>query len=476
MCPLDESVEQTTKHFGQLENYQFRTVLQDHIGTANYLIPAKTLQLSPTSGFSVRTFHSNNSIWEAILLEKARYDMKVILESFFLFEWFPRSPGLFHTDSARNARQEARHNIETISNGVVVYNPHGKASMLDGGVGTIRLRPIKIENRDFYLMSASSNGVAHEGFPVALPSDLYNHYIDEIKDRGSLVRSLIGTLKFIPDRLITLYTDYREVPQLYLQVEDVRQTAFPKSHSMEELRVSVAVSFSSEFEGFPKVYASYVTFDPSDRRSFRENIEWLEQEYVVTKYKGRILTDFDEQRMHFEDAPFSLKKVMNLELNRAEVTSIIHHLHIDSAERMFAGVDQLKIMTMNVEEAVEKKTEVNVSGQGNIVNVAEFMSNVSSYVNQKVSQSAAPEEVQNLVKQLTEQVRLIATSVDQKKAEQMGSDLKTLSEEMTKAEPRKAWYHLTLNGLKEAAIAVGEIGKPIVETVTKLLPLLMPGS
>jgi len=58
----------------------------------------------------------------------------------------------------------------------------------------------------------------------------------------------------------------------------------------------------------------------------------------------------------------------------------------------------------------------------------------------KSSQSAAPEEVQNLIKQLTEQVGSIATSVDASKAEQMGSDLKTLSDEITKAEPRKAWY------------------------------------
>ena len=52
--PLDESMEQTAKHFGQLATYQFEKVLQDHIGTANYLMPAQTLQLSPTSGLSVR--------------------------------------------------------------------------------------------------------------------------------------------------------------------------------------------------------------------------------------------------------------------------------------------------------------------------------------------------------------------------------------------------------------------------------------
>src|SRR5436309_3168861 len=122
MSPLDESVEQTARHFGQLETYQFCTVLQDHFGTANYLMPTNPLEVPPMGGPKVRIFHSNNGIWEAILREKLRYNATVIFESFFLFEWFPRSPGLFHTDSGRFARQEARRNIENISNGVVVYN------------------------------------------------------------------------------------------------------------------------------------------------------------------------------------------------------------------------------------------------------------------------------------------------------------------------------------------------------------------
>src|SRR5882762_1555308 len=182
MYPLDESVEQTPKHLAQLASHQFEAVLSDHIRTANYLMPARSLQIPPPAVPPVRDFTSNNGIWEAILLEKARYEMKVILESFFLFEWFPRSPGLFHAHFGKGARREARQHVETISNGVVVYNPYGKASMLDGGVGNIRLNPIAIDNKDLYLMSASSNGTAHEGFPVALPSDLYNRHIDEIKE------------------------------------------------------------------------------------------------------------------------------------------------------------------------------------------------------------------------------------------------------------------------------------------------------
>jgi len=45
---------------------------------------------------------------------------------------------------------------------------------------------------------------------------------------------------------------------------------------------------------------------------------------------------------------------------------------------------------------------------------------------------------------------------------------------MAKPEPRRKWYELSLEGIKEAALAVGEIAKPIVDTVAKLGPLLIP--
>jgi hypothetical protein len=325
-------------------------------------------------------------------------------------------------------------------------------------------------------MSASSTGVCHEGFPVALPADEYEKCISEITEKGTSVRTLIGKLKFIPDRLVSLYNDYQEVPQIYLLVEEIRQAKQQKSKSIEEedLKVSVAVSFMSEFEGDTRVYASYVNFDPSDRKSLRESIEWMEQDYVSKKYNGRVITDFDEQRSHFPDAPFSLKKVMELSLNRSEVTNVIKELHIDNVESFFDKVGYVKIQRMYVEEMVNKKNEVNVSGQGNIVNVAEYMDNVTNNVNQNVNQATATDEVKNLVKQLTEKVSALSPSIEPEVAQQMGDDVEALSKEMTKPKPRKEWYQLTLKGLKEAAEALGAIGKPVIEIVLKLMPLLVP--
>jgi hypothetical protein len=111
---------------------------------------------------------------------------------------------------------------------------------------------------------------------------------------------------------------------------------------------------------------------------------------------------------------------------------------------------------------------------GAITNLARQMSNVANTVNQQMNASAASEEVKILVKQLADQIAALSSSTNPEKIKEMGDDLMTLSNEMTKAEPRRKWYELSLEGIKSAALAVGEIAKPIVDTVTTLGSLLIP--
>jgi hypothetical protein len=63
--------------------------------------------------------------------------------------------------------------------------------------------------------------------------------------------------------------------------------------------------------------------------------------------------------------------------------------------------------------------------------------------------------------------------VDPALAQKMGKNAKKLSEEMAESQPDRKWYELSLDGLKEAAEAVGAIATPIITTVGKLRPLLL---
>lgn len=266
----------------------------------------------------------NNELWEAILLERVRAPMRVVLDSFFLFEWMPRSPGLFYTPDAVRARREAARYIMKVDEGMVVYSPKGKQSMLDGGLGCLRLKPVG----DLWFLGASSTATAHEGIPIAMDDDLYQSCIDEIAERGALVRDVHGQLTFMPEELERLYTDYREVPKVYLRVTELRKPTHPQSRSTAGLTVSVAASFEGTWEERRGVYATYASLNPGAPDSFRETVEWLEQDYVRRMHDGIILTDFDQQRSHFANAPFSLAKVMAGTLQPAEVQAALARLGI----------------------------------------------------------------------------------------------------------------------------------------------------
>lgn len=342
MSHYDNAAASQPKHFIPLMPHQSRKLVNGQAATADYRLGYEETDDDLRTRKDEKAFHSNNELWEAIFVEQLKPYSRLHLENFFLFEWFPRSPGLYHTPDGRRSREQAQHNIESVENGIVVYNPYGKMSMLDGGVGNLRLKPISLHDQEFFLMSASSNGSCHQGFPIAFPAHSYNQHIDEITDRGCVALSLRGTLRFLPDRFSEIYKTYKEVPELFLLVDEIQSSPQRKSRSLEDLSASVAVSFLSEYEGRPKVYATYVNFRPGDKHSFRDHIEWLEDKYVKQKYHGRIITDFDEQRGHFTNAPFSLNKVMGLNLDFSEITKIADDISIDSMQ-LLGRQDEIRI-------------------------------------------------------------------------------------------------------------------------------------
>src|SRR5512140_3855339 len=91
-------------------------------------------------GDSAQTASSNREVWQLFLVEKLYDTRRVRLEQFHLFEWFPAAPGRFHTRAAQQQRYEAAHMMVRNPEGFDYYDPYGKASMVNGGVGAVRLR------------------------------------------------------------------------------------------------------------------------------------------------------------------------------------------------------------------------------------------------------------------------------------------------------------------------------------------------
>ncbi len=331
-----------------------RGLVNAHVNTANYVLPP----VRQSRALPDRTFGSNESLWQALLppQESLRANVTARLDNFFLFEWFPRSPGLFHTTDGRQAREMAEnfrkrvpvprflpaHKLRQDGDSssdrefLEIFDPYGKVSMLKGGIGCIRLRSKAVESGEVWFMSASSSGIAHEGFPVAVPDHLYQKYIEDIRTFGALRCDLTGKLRFLPESMLELFRGYRGVPQLYLLVEELKQR--PNRQALD-LLVTVGVSFLSGFEGAQKMDASYATFDPSTTDSVSETAVWLEEVYVKGLYSGSVVTDFDEQMARFASATFSLNALMRNELNRAAVQTFVDTVNIygGDAAGLFKG-------------------------------------------------------------------------------------------------------------------------------------------
>ncbi len=269
-----------------------------------------------------QTGQTNQQIWQ-LFTEEALYDTRrVTLTHFHLFEWFPMAPGRFHTPAGYQNRQNALELMFEAENGRSYFNPWGKADMLRGGVGAVRLRPRLINREPHYFMTASANGVCHEGFPVLVPGRFYGQIKPIMLEKGAVPVTLSGEMRYIFENAPAFFGANRDIPQLYLHVDTVQVLAAPRSE-IDQFTVSVPLSFIGEFDGREGVYCTYASFNPASRASFQQALHWLEQFYVAREHKGVVITDFDEVRPRFPNVVFGLPDLMAGKLAPEQVSAFL---------------------------------------------------------------------------------------------------------------------------------------------------------
>jgi TIR domain-containing protein len=291
-----------------------------------------------------RVYGSNEDLWNDLIGRVLLAPSVIRLEAFWLSEWFPLRPGLFHTRGARDNRRMAKRYLLTgpgvTSDGLAqferifgrrvspeligrlrpdstyVYDPYGKSLLLDGGVGCIRLKPKQAPAGPVWFMGASSTPVAHEGIPVALPDNLYSEFIEQVVFRGSLRCTMTGRIMFIPPDFDPLYRDLVGIPQVYLLVDALES---PRIETDVRFVANGAVMIEAQSTGHRPhgswdltdgIYAAFVSFNPSGPAAIQDAAEWLAETYVGELLAGRVITDFDEQVRHFSGTTFSLDQVM----------------------------------------------------------------------------------------------------------------------------------------------------------------------
>jgi hypothetical protein len=489
---------------------EFRAISSgDYLGDAEFFLdqlrPAGYLQ-APMSATRAPawSFSSNEDFWHAVLRERLRASRAVSLSGFYLSEWIPRSPGLFHTPAAARSRDIAMNMVvsepyaeelawidhadlpqferevygeEGTLKYLRIFDAYGKVKMLRGGVGCIRLRRHSIEGQPVWLVSASSTLTAHEGVPLAVPDDRYMDVIDSLASDGVVYcSSIVGTLRYVPDFLGDLY-QWPDVPPVYLQVEDIRRGRRPEDDTLSHAMVSVAVSFESKNAQLRPpggLWATYFTFFPGVEGSLQLRRDWLRDSYVGERYQGKVISDFDEQVPRFGGAPFGLIRVFDGTLQADKIARpISQHPAVKEALDRYRDLHicgDLVLGGKNMGDSTFIKIEHSTI-HGPVAKIIQDSFNTVSAASADEEVKAVLNELHKAVLTMLEEGKSKGQLTDEEEAA-VARDLESFSSEAVAASPRRRWYQLSAEGLKNAAKTVGEIGIPVLELTARVLSLL----
>ena len=90
----------------------------------------------------------------------------------------------------------------------------------------------------------------------------------------------------------------------------------------------------------------------------------------------------------------------------------------------------------------------------------------------KIAASNAPDNLKELLKALAVDVDKMMKKLPKEQAEEVADNLDKFTTEATKDKPKRKWWELSAEGMKEAAKTVGEIGISVLTNLEKIIPIL----
>jgi hypothetical protein len=432
-----------------LYEHHIKAFLMDHLKSSNLQVPGYTSSASPDLRFT-----SNRDFWDEILSNNHVALNWVELTHFQILDWFPRTPGLYHTPDAEGAREMAARFVVK-ENDIQFYDPSGKAHMIEGGVGSVRFKPIVIEGEDVWLCTATTDGVCHSGVPIAVP----NRLMKNINTSKNYYYKLVGQVKYLPEFLEKHFYHMIKIPQLYVLIDHVERIG-PREGGSIEITPMVFFETNNNEALRTNQNVTYVRCLADSYGDIDRGSDWLE--WYCDRYHGEIITNFDQQRPIFEAAPFSLQRIMGGKSD----SYLLNKYHIENAEIICDKIERI-----HAEASTMSVIKVDF-GNGNVfhgdVVIAEKIKNSFN----KAERLEGHDELKTNLQDLVSYVGKMCEAMPQNKAEEIARDLETFTTEVTSETPRRQWWELSLEGLKTAAKTVGEIGIPVIKTATALAALL----
>jgi hypothetical protein len=374
----------------------------------------------------------------------------VSLPGFTITDWFPRAPGVYWSRHAKEAREQVWSTEPECDPQLgKYYSPRSKLGLIEvGGIGTIRLRPRRIDGVDCWLATALTGVNCHTGIPLAIPHALLGASGVQWGDKANVT----GRVRFLQDAgLEDIASSVHGARPLIVFVESLV--------GVERLQLGdrkIIISPVALFEtdaNYDRANYTFVQCAAGSDAELDKAADWVEA--YTTKHSGHIITNFDEQRPAFADAPLSYQRLISKTYNRAII-------------QRFTGtmvVQRIDSLTSQHFGDTHVGHNINVSGPA-IIAIDSTLSNVSQMIG--VAQGLDP----NQKLQLETLVQTLKSELDSLKSNHP-DEAKEIADALQKAvataskppeERKKNFLQLSAKGLTEAAELVKDIAPTVLAT------------
>jgi hypothetical protein len=396
-----------------------------------------------------RVYTANESFWKDALNGLHFPTAYIVLDGFNLTEWLPFAPGRYYTNEAEEQRKMAANLIDPQRD---EYVPMGKASMVRGGIGTIRLREKTVADRTLYFLGASSSGVAHQGVPVALTDSQYADVMPCIKEHGGCKVKLVGRLQSLTEEMPSLLY-VQSVPKYCFVTEDIVIRSVPKQG---DLLATVAIMFTPKDNSGSHTRPTrkrgdkpldkswtFCSFEPSgSMKPVLGAATWL-MEYASRYSQSQpcILTDFDE---HVDLFPCPIEFPLS-QITKGKIDWETLRTYGGETTNIKNYIERLKIMG----------DRINVKGSGNTI------------VNHSTVQNAFNKVKSEYGEATGRALRSVEQAINESGNKDAAENFESFNEELQKPEPKKSLLKTMWQGTLAALPTLKEL-PDVVHQITKL--------
>jgi hypothetical protein len=380
---------------------------------------------------------------------------------FTLTDWFPRSPGTFWSRRGVETREMIydRGDAQFSPELGRFYTPASKMGLIEnGGIGSIRLRPRKIDGEYCWLATAITGTACHAGIPLAVPETL----LRRTGIKWGECASLIGRIRFLQDaNLNDIAENVQGIRPLILFVEDLLPEVPPPGR--DQFAISPVVLFDDKEDRYNTQF-TFAQCHASDSE-IDLTVEWME--HYADRFSGRIITNFDEQRPILAAAPLSYQRLVTKTYDRAVIN---HYGGTVIAER----IDTLTYdYSTHYHGAVHMGDNITASDNATIINRSSI-TNSSLTINSSPSLSPDQKsELTGLVKLIeTELAAVRKTHADEAKMVDDAVNKAVVQAAKPAAERKKPFLELTATGLLQTAKLLADVAPGVVHGAGQLATFL----